>query len=84
MTPSGQRLSALPAAEQQAALAAMQPPGPSSAPAPPSPPKAPKAAERASQHPKRYPYSEKEIEAIMLGGAGGLDINISVQVNVEL
>jgi len=34
--------------------------------------------------PERYPYSEKEMECIMLGGAGMVDVNVTVSVNVTL
>jgi len=96
MTPDGRRISSLPAEQQAAFLSEASPPS-DGAPAAPAaaaaeaasaaapPTGAPlRASGRSDTHPDRYPYSEKEMECIMLGGADGLDINISVTVQVLL
>jgi len=102
MTEHGERISAMPAGEQEAYLASLEGHGhdggsagePSeSAPEKETPlggSNAPTAApvrrpaERGDTHPERYPYSDAEMECINLGGAGLVDINVAVNVEVKL
>ena len=97
VTSTGERISALSASAQQEALQALSS-GPASSSSSPSPASAapeataaPAAAaaagsttERLSSQPARYPYSDKEMECIMLGGADMVDVRIAVSVQVTV